>query len=222
MMSSMDEGRPEPDGGGCDHEDHHSTHWSGRGVMDEATAEWYATNYGEDPTNEVTVECAGLRRGDVVLDIGCGSGPAVRKAATRVVEGIAIGIDRSPAMLRIAAQKTATHARGARIVLVEGDASELPVRDASVTVAWAINSLHHWDKPMCGLREVHRVLSSHGRFLVTEDEHGEGKFGHGDGPFCDAGFVVGALEKAGFEGVEMSRHTRDEVRILVISCRRLE
>jgi ubiquinone/menaquinone biosynthesis C-methylase UbiE len=190
--------------------------------MDEATAEWYATNYGDDPTNGVTVECAALRPGDVVLDVGCGSGPAVREAATRVVEGVAIGIDRSPAMLRIAARETATHAQRARIVLVEGDASELPLRDGSVTVAWAINSLHHWENPLLGLGEVRRVLSSHGRFLVTEDEHGEGKFGHGDGPFSDAGFVMGALEKVGFEGVEMSRHTRDEVRILVIACRRAE
>jgi SAM-dependent methyltransferase len=98
----------------------------------------------------------------------------------------------------------------------------LPLRDASVTVAWAINSLHHWDKPVRGLEEVRRVLSSDGRFLVTEDEHGEGKFGHGDGLFSDAGFVMGALAKAGFEAVEMSKHTRDEVRILVISCQRVE
>jgi ubiquinone/menaquinone biosynthesis C-methylase UbiE len=222
MMSSVDKGRPERDGGDCDHEDHHTTHLSGRGVMDEATAEWYATNYGEDPTNEVTVECAALRRGDVVLDIGCGSGPAVRQAATMVVEGIAIGIDRSPSMLRIAARETAGHAHRARIALVEGDASELPVGDGSVTVAWAINSLHHWDRPMRGLREVHRVLSSQGRFLATEDEHGEGRFGHGDGPFSDAGFVMRALEEAGFEGVEMSKHIRDEVTILVIACRRAE
>jgi SAM-dependent methyltransferase len=188
--------------------------------MDEATAEWYAANYGDDPTNEVTVECAALRRGDVVLDIGCGSGPAVREAATMVLEGVAIGIDRSPAMLRIAAQKTATHAERARIALIEGDASELPLRDGSVSVAWAINSLHHWDRPMRGLREVHRVLACQGRFLVTEDDHGEGRFGHGDGPFSEAGFVMRALEEAGFEDVEMSRHIREEVPILVIACRR--
>jgi SAM-dependent methyltransferase len=221
MTPGMEKNAGERDPRYCDHEGHHVTQSSGPGVMDEATAEWYATHYGDDPTNEVTVECAALRPGDVVLDIGCGSGPAVREAATGVGEGVAIGIDRSSAMLRIAARETAKHAQRARMVLVEADAGELPLRDASVTVAWAINSLHHWDNPVRGLEEVRRVLSSDGRFLVTEDEHGDGKFGHGDGPFSDAGFVMGALEKAGFEGVEMSRHTRDEVRILVIACRRL-
>jgi len=222
MTICVDKERPESEGGHWEHAHQHSARGPGAGVMDEATAEWYAANYGDDPTNEVTVECAALRPDDVVLDIGCGSGTAVREAAMRVPGGLAIGVDRSPAMLRIAAEKSATHSARARIVLVEGDASELPLRDASVTVAWAINSLHHWDNGMRGLGEVHRVLSCQGRFLVTEDEHGEGKFGHGDGPFSDAGFVMRALEEAGFEGVEMSRHIRDEVPILVIACRRSE
>ena len=222
MTACVDKGRPESEGGGCAHAHQHSARGPGAGVMDEATAEWYAAHYGDDPTNEVTVECAALMPDDVVLDIGCGSGTAVREAAMRVVGGLAIGIDRSPAMLRIAAEKSAMHSARARIGLVEGDASELPAGDCSVTVAWAINSLHHWDNPMCGLREVHRVLSSQGRFLVTEDDHGDGKFGHAHGPISDAGFVMRALEKAGFEGVEMSKHIRDEATILVIACRRPE
>jgi ubiquinone/menaquinone biosynthesis C-methylase UbiE len=190
--------------------------------MDDATAEWYVRNYGDDPTNHVTVAEAELKPDDVVLDVGCGSGPAVREAASRVPEGLAIGVDPSMAMLRIAAELNAAHPERARMELLGGDASHLPLAVRSVTVAWAINSLHHWADPARGLSEVLRVLTSQGRFLVTEDEHGGGKFGHGDGPFSDAAFVMRVLEETGFVSVDLSRHSADEGGILIISCRRAE
>ena len=190
--------------------------------MDDATAEWYVRNYGDDPTNHVTVAVAGLKPGDVVLDVGCGSGTAVREAAARLSRGRAIGVDPSPAMLRIAADLSASHAERARMEFLEGDASHLPLAGHSVTVAWAINSLHHWADPARGLSEVLRVLASRGRFLITEDEHAGGKFGHGDAPFSDAAFVMRALEATGFVSVDISRHSGDEGGILIISCRRAE
>jgi len=190
--------------------------------MDDATAEWYVRNYGDDPTNHVTVSVAELKPDDVVLDVGCGSGPAVREAAARVLEGLAIGVDPSAAMLRIAAELNASHPERTRMEFLERDASHLPLAEDSVTVAWAINSLHHWADPARGLSEVRRVLVGQGRFLVTEDEHAGGKFGHGDGPFSDAAFVMRALEESGFVSVGISSHSGDEGGILIISCRRAE
>jgi SAM-dependent methyltransferase len=193
-----------------------------QGVMDDATAERYVENYGDDPTNYVTVEVAGLRSDDIVLDVGCGSGLAVREAAARLRRGRAIGVDPSWAMLRIAAELSASHAQRARMVLLEGVASHLPLKGDSVTVTWAINSLHHWSDPARGLSEVLRVLAPEGRFLVTEDEHDEGRFGHSDGPLSDATFVMGALEETGFVEVDISRRSVDECGILIISWRRPE
>jgi ubiquinone/menaquinone biosynthesis C-methylase UbiE len=190
--------------------------------MDDATAEWYVENYGDDATNHVTVEVAGLRSDDMVLDVGCGSGLAVREAAARLRRGRAIGVDPSSAMLRIAAEFSASHPQGARMALLEGVASHLPLKGDSVTVAWAINSLHHWSDPARGLSEVLRVLAPEGRFLVTEDEHDEGRFGHSDGPLSNAAFVMGALEETGFVGIDISRHSGDKAAILIISCRRPE
>ncbi|HEY5657346.1 MAG TPA: methyltransferase domain-containing protein, partial [Myxococcota bacterium] len=68
---------------------------------DETVAE-YVEKYADDPTNRMAVEAVGLAPDDVVVDVGCGSGAAVRAAAERVVRGRAIGIDPTPAMLLVA------------------------------------------------------------------------------------------------------------------------
>jgi ubiquinone/menaquinone biosynthesis C-methylase UbiE len=124
-------------------------------VWDDETAEQYVAKWGKDPTNRMTVEVAGLRPEDVVVDVGCGSGEAVRVAAEHVVRGRAIGVDPSPAMIRIATEQTRDHACADRIRFVEGPAEKLPLESGSASVVLAINSLHHWprrtrDSRRCG------------------------------------------------------------------------
>ena len=48
---------------GHDHHDH---------GFDDETAEWYVKNYGDHPTNRLTVELAELAPDDVVVDVGAG------------------------------------------------------------------------------------------------------------------------------------------------------
>ena len=74
----------------------HSEHWS------DETAEWYASEYGEWPSNRMTVEAIAWRADDVVVDVGCGTACALRHAAQQVTEGRLIGCDPVPGMIRIA------------------------------------------------------------------------------------------------------------------------
>ncbi len=71
----------------------HHQHGHGSGPWDEARAESYVKNYGEHATNRLTVELAQLESNDIVVDIGCGSGEAVRESVLRVTLGRAIGVD---------------------------------------------------------------------------------------------------------------------------------
>src|SRR3712207_4773290 len=67
------------------------------------------------------VDLAGVREGDRVLDVACGTGVAARTAADRVgSSGSVVGLDLNPAMLEVAAR-----IRG-DIEWREGDVSELP------------------------------------------------------------------------------------------------
>jgi SAM-dependent methyltransferase len=56
------------------------------------------------------VERLPLRRGDVVLDVGCGTGLCFPFLLERVgPEGAVVGVDASPEMLKVAAERASTH-----------------------------------------------------------------------------------------------------------------
>jgi ubiquinone/menaquinone biosynthesis C-methylase UbiE len=166
-------------------------HGHGPNFFDDETAEWYVKNCGDHPTNRLTVELAELAPDDVVVDVGCGSGEAVREAALRVTCGRVIGVDPAPAMLRYARELSADHEGQARIEFREAPAEKLPVADAAATVVLAVNSLHHWQDADAGLAEVQRVLAPGGRLFVGDEEVGEGRFGHGEGKMADPAYVLG-------------------------------
>lgn len=168
-------------------EESHSEHWS------DETAEWYAREYGEWPSNHMTIAAIDWRVDDVVVDIGCGTACALRHAALRVTEGRLIGCDPVPGMMRIARQQVAEVADAERIELIECGAGALRLDDCIATVAMSINSLHHWEDIASGLAEVLRVLAPGGRFYVAEDHEMQEMHGMGTDDvravLRDAGFV---------------------------------
>lgn len=79
------------------------------------------------PIAELLCEEAGLRAGERVLDVACGSGNAVLAAARR---GCAVtGLDYVPELLARARERS--RAEGLDVTLVQGDAEAMPFEDAS-------------------------------------------------------------------------------------------
>jgi ubiquinone/menaquinone biosynthesis C-methylase UbiE len=189
-------------------------------VWDDETAEQYIAKWGKDPTNRMTVEAAGLRPEDVVVDVGCGGGEAVRVAAEFAVRGRAIGVDPSPGMIRIAQEQTRDHVGAGRIRFIEGPAEKLPLESGSADVVFAINSLHHWAQPDRGLEEVWRVLKPGGRFLIGDEETEDGGWSHAEGDLSDPVKIRRLVESHGFDSVCTSRRTDgDDVLLMMESIK---
>jgi ubiquinone/menaquinone biosynthesis C-methylase UbiE len=186
-------------------------------LMVEGMSAGRAGNDLGDATNRLTLELAELKAEDVVLDVGCGRGAAVREAGARVSSGRVVGIDPSAGVLRLAAAQRVSAEQRARIAYLMGEASRLPLADDSITVAWAIDSLHHWGDWAGGLSEIRRVLVPGGRFLIAEEEYTGGKFGHGTSGLLDAETVLRAVELDGFDQVAMSRYREGDQTVVVIS-----
>lgn len=104
----------------------------------------------------------GLRAGDVVVDVGCGTGWYAAGLRSSAVGATVVGIDLSAGML------TKARAAGAW-PLVQSDAGCLPIGDRTVDVIVARGVLHHLPDVEGALREWRRVLRADGAVVLTSE-----------------------------------------------------
>ena len=134
------------------------------------TFDRWAGSYERDPFSRLiaraqrdALQTLELGPDDRLLDVGCGTGAAVR-AAAEVVER-AVGVDLSPKMLAEARER----ARGLpNVEFVEGDSENLPFGGGEFTAVICTTSLHHYPNPEAATREMARVLTPDGRAVIGD------------------------------------------------------
>jgi ubiquinone/menaquinone biosynthesis C-methylase UbiE len=97
-----------------------------------------------------------------ILDIGCGTGRLLRRAATRWPTARLIGVDPSEGMVTEARRLTP----GA--IIHHGLAESLPIDDESVNLVLSTASFHHWQDQAQGLKQIARVLRPGGFFVLAD------------------------------------------------------
>lgn len=114
------------------------------------------------------------KKGDAVLDVGCGIGWGTLDAAARVKPGEAYGIDVTSAMLRKARQHAKKVGVG-NVRFTKASADELPFKDGFFDGAFSTHAAHHFPDPLQVFKEVRRVLKS-GKSFILIDTSGSTKF----------------------------------------------
>ena len=105
-----------------------------------------------------------LNENDVLLDLGCGTGAAVRDAAPRVLR--AVGFDVSPGMI---AQARARAEGVGNVEFVVGDVSgPLPFDDGAFSAVVCTTAFHHFPRPRDTVAEIERVLATPGRVVIAD------------------------------------------------------
>jgi ubiquinone/menaquinone biosynthesis C-methylase UbiE len=110
-------------------------------------------------------ELLGATPGDVVVDVGCGTGAAVRELAAHGVR--VIGVDVGEAVLDVARER-ARLSPTAEFVLA--DAAALPLDDGSVDGYRAERLFAHLTDPAAALAEARRVLAPGGRIVLQDQD----------------------------------------------------
>jgi ubiquinone/menaquinone biosynthesis C-methylase UbiE len=111
-----------------------------------------------------------------VLDIGTGPGQIALKLAARLPGWLAVGVDRSPNMIRQAvaasqaAQSTPPHPgrKAAEVEFLVADANCLPFPDGSFDLVVCNSVLHHLENPAGLLTEMARVVGPDGAILLRD------------------------------------------------------
>jgi demethylmenaquinone methyltransferase/2-methoxy-6-polyprenyl-1,4-benzoquinol methylase len=114
----------------------------------------------------LAVEATGLRAGDAVIDVACGTGKLSVMLAERVGPfGRVVGVDLSPAMVEIA---QSTHPDLVQLQFTVGNALHLPADDGAfdaATIAFGLRNLADFE---AGFRELRRVVRPGGRVVCLE------------------------------------------------------
>jgi arsenite methyltransferase len=111
-------------------------------------------------------EALAVREGERVLDVGCGPGFYAEELLEVVgPSGAVVGVDSSPQMLAVAADRCARHPNAA---FHQADATALPVEEASFDAALCVQVLEYVADPTLALAQMHRALRPGGRVVVWD------------------------------------------------------
>jgi len=145
------------------------------------------------------VDLAGLRPGGRVLDVGCGSGAVLIRAAQAVGPGGHVtGLDFAPRMLVRAEREAVDQGVGDRVTLRQGDAASPPAEPASFDAVLASLVLYLLADPAAALARWRELLTPGGTLA----------FSRGAGPDSRWSPVIAAVDAyaAGAVGFESYVH----------------
>jgi len=118
---------------------------------------------------EEITRAVGLQAGNVVADIGAGTGLFTFLFAKQVgPKGKVYAVDIGPAFVKYIAEqaKKQGHEQVVKTVLNTPDSAELP--SDSIDVVFLCDTYHHFEHPEKMLASIHRALRSSGRLIVVD------------------------------------------------------
>lgn len=173
------------------------------------------------PENEQALQLLGLHSDSHVLDVGCGHGRTLARAAASVPDGFVAGVDVSAAMVRMASRHNRELIKNGRVEVTCTDSTHLPYPEHRFDSVLSVHTLYFWSNPDAHLREIHRVMKDGARFVLgcrsAADTRITAQFPASIYRFYTPEEAIALLTEAGFQTVTAEQHQVSSGHILFIS-----
>jgi ubiquinone/menaquinone biosynthesis C-methylase UbiE len=139
------------------------------GLLGDTTSRDYAAKLQlfsafAEPELRQAIASLNLTPGMRIVDVGCGTGEAIRWLSEHVRPGGAVvGFDLAAA--HVSAARRATMAD---TLILQGDLLHAPFAAASFDLVWCANTIHHLRDPLTGLGALARLLRPGGRIACGQ------------------------------------------------------
>ncbi len=115
-----------------------------------------------------------VEAGDTILDLGTGSGYALRALRETQDVGMSVGLDGSPEMV----QNARGYSDDALLSFLIGDFHQLPFDDGAIDHIWSMEAFYYSQEPIQVLEEIQRILRSGGTFFCAVNFFEESEYTH--------------------------------------------
>jgi ubiquinone/menaquinone biosynthesis C-methylase UbiE len=121
-----------------------------------------------DVYRNVALEVTSRISSGLIIDIGTGPGYLPFEIAWLAPDQEIIGIDISPAMVKVARENAEERGLSDRVTFQVASAGDLPFDEDHIDLAVSTLSLHHWSHPAQYIAEIHRVLKNGGEAWIYD------------------------------------------------------
>lgn len=168
----------------------------------------YDTLHGDeqDLKIELALDAVRSRDSDLVLDVGCGTGLLFDHIEESV--GQIVGVDFSPGILKVAAERCRNLRKGYKVSMIRADADSLPFPEEIFDKVFAFTLLQNMPDPVMTLQETMRVARTDSMIVIT-----------GLKKFFSEERIKSVLGAAGLE-VSLTR-TVNQAQDLIAVCRKV-
>jgi ubiquinone/menaquinone biosynthesis C-methylase UbiE len=138
-------------------------------VMGHQAADWLERPEREkEEKTDVMIEALKFREGEIVADIGCGSGYVARKISKKIgTTGMVYGVDIQQEMLDLLERRMAMF-RITNVKPVLGTTTDPKLPPASVDTMIMVDVYHEFDQPFEMIESMVKALKPGGRIVFVE------------------------------------------------------
>ncbi|SDR05724.1 Methyltransferase domain-containing protein [Virgibacillus subterraneus] len=160
---------------------------------------WFMSKENRE-INKWTIDFLSIKNDDHILEIGFGSGKAIKYILEQKNSVTITGIDPSEAMVHQALRKSNKRLVNGQIRLIEGYVEEISALPQKVDKVLVINNITFWREPLNTLTKIRRQMNEGGKIAITIRPHEKGATD--ETSEIIGGQLTALLDQSGFTSIE--------------------